>query len=103
MQDDNTVQTLDLAPYLGRRCQMMVQCAACGRTHVHEGTLGTAPRPGELEIAGRNYDVTQVRALVLAPSDGEATTALVSRPLFNLALLSGLALALFTVVRALAM
>lgn len=97
------MQTLDLAPYLGRRCQVMVQCAACGRTHVHEGTLGAAQRPGELEIAGRNYDVTQVRALVLVPCDGEVATALISRPLVNLALLSGLGLALLALVRALAM
>ena len=102
VQDDNIVQTTDLAPFLGRRCQLMVQCTACGRTHVHEGTLGAARRPGELQIAGRTYEVTQVRALVLAPSDGDAATA-VSRSLFNLALFAGLGLALLTAVRVLAM
>jgi hypothetical protein len=99
VQDDSTVRTTDLAPYLGRRCQLMVQCAACGRTHVHEGTLGVAPRPGELQIAGRTYEVSQVRALILAPSDGDANTTLIPRALLNLALFSGLGLALLTAVR----
>ena len=97
------MQTTDLTPYLGRRCQLMVQCAACGRTHVHEGTLGAASRPGELQIAGRTYEVTQVRALVLAPCEGDASSTLVSRPLFGLALFSGLGLALLTALRVLAM
>jgi hypothetical protein len=103
VQDDSSVHTTDLAPYLGRRCQLMVQCAACGRTHVHEGTLGAAARPGELQIAGWTYEVTQVRALVLAPSDGDADTTAIPRAPFNLALVAGLGLALLTALRIFAM
>jgi hypothetical protein len=99
-QEDSSVQVTDLAPYLGRRCQLMVQCSACGQTHVHEGTLGVTARPGEVEIVGQVYEFTQVRALVLAHGDGEPPRA-VSRSFFNVVLGSGLVLALLTALRVL--
>ena len=93
------MQVADLAPYFGRRCQMMVQCAACGRTHTHEGTLSAARRPGELAIDGRIYQYAEIRALVLAPVEWDGATAGVSRPSYMATLFAGVALALLCALR----
>lgn len=93
------MQAADLAPFLGRRCQVMVQCAACGRTHTHEGALMATQQPGELSVDGRTYQYTQVRALVLAPVDGEAPAVAVSRPFVVVVIWAGVALALLSAVR----
>ena len=62
----------DIGPYIGRRCQMMVQCRACGGTHVHEGTLDVARRPGEVQLDGYCFLLSEIRALVAAPlSEGD--------------------------------
>jgi hypothetical protein len=53
----------DLTPYLGQRCQVMLDCAVCGRTHTHEGTLAISRRPGEFELGGHTFDLSQIRAL----------------------------------------
>ena len=93
------MQRTELAPYLGRRCQVMVECDACGGTHTHEGTLAAARKPGELEIDGRTYPYGRVRALVLAPSEGEGAELGVPRTAWNVALIAGVALAVVEVLR----
>jgi hypothetical protein len=90
------VQTRELDSLLGHRCQLMVYCAACGGTHVHEGTISLSPRPGEIQIDGHTYPVGQVRA-VLALSEPEGTA--VPRATFDLVLLSGVALAALSALR----
>jgi len=78
----------------------MVECDACGGTHTHEGTLAAARKPGELEIDGRTYPYGRVRALVLAPSEGEGAELGVPRTAWNVALIAGVALAVVEVLRA---
>lgn len=64
----------EIAPYLGRRCQVMVSCPACGETHVHEGTLNAARQPGEVQLDGRAYPLSEIRALIASPG-AEAPSA----------------------------
>ena len=98
-QDDSTVPARDLSPFLGRRCQMMVQCTACGGTHVHEGTLAATGRPGELLVDGRSFPLTAIRALVTVSTPDAEPEPTISRGLYNLAWLSGIALAALTALR----
>lgn len=58
----------DLAPYLGRNCQVMVLCSTCGGQHTHTGTLSVAREPGEMHIGNARVGVQQIRALVDVPS-----------------------------------
>lgn len=74
----------------------MVQCAACGGTHVHEGMMSLSPRPGEIEMDGRTYALGQVRAVLALP---EADVPAIPRRVFDLALLSGVALAALSAFR----
>jgi hypothetical protein len=74
----------------------MVECPACGGTHVHEGTIALSSRPGEILLDGHTYSLGQVRAVVTLPeSDGVA----IPRPVFDLVFLAGLALAAITALR----
>lgn len=74
----------------------MVQCPACGGTHVHEGTVSLASLPGEIQVDGHTYAVGQVRA-ALALTEPEQVT--ISRRTFDLVLLSGIALAALSALR----
>lgn len=58
----------EIAQYLGRRCQVMVSCPACGETHVHEGTLNAARLPGEVQLNGHAYPLAEIRALIASPN-----------------------------------
>ena len=89
----------DLSSYLGRRCQMMVHCTACGGTHVHEGTLATTGRPGELLVDGRAFPLSAIRALVMVSTPDAEPEPTISRGLYNLVWLSGIALAALTALR----
>ena len=52
----------------------MVNCQACGRTHVHEGTLAVSRQAGEVQLNEQKFMLSQIRALsavpVLDSSDG---------------------------------
>jgi hypothetical protein len=74
----------------------MVQCPACGGTHVHEGTVSLSSLPGEIQVDGHTYSVGQVRA-VLALSEPDAAT--ISRRMFDLVILSGVAFAALSALR----
>ncbi len=89
----------DLSPYLGRRCQMMVHCTACGGTQVHEGTLAATGRPGELLVDGRLFPLTAIRALVTVSTPDADPEPTISRGLYNLIWLSGIALTALTALR----
>ncbi|MGE0544620.1 MAG: hypothetical protein AB7R89_31055 [Dehalococcoidia bacterium] len=74
----------------------MVQCPACGGTHVHEGTVSLASLPGEIQVDGHTYALGQVRA-VLALTEPERAT--ISRRMYDLVVLSGVALAALSALR----
>lgn len=95
-EKDSIVVTRELNSLLGHRCQLMVQCPACGGTHVHEGTVSLSSRPGEIQIDGRDYALGQVRA-VLALSEPTGTE--VPRRVFDLIFLSGIGLAALSAFR----
>jgi hypothetical protein len=76
----------------------MVRCGACGGSHVHEGTLSLARNPGEIEMDGHRYAVLDVRALVALPEPDGREVA-ISRSVFDLVLLGGLALAVYSAAR----
>jgi hypothetical protein len=102
-QDEPAMRLQDIAPYLGRRCQMMVECPVCGGTHVHEGTLGVARQPGEVEVAGHAYSLGQIRALTPAPgAEPLDRTLAIPRPLFDLVWQAGLLLLGLSAARILA-
>lgn len=90
--------TNDLTPYIGRRCQLMVDCPACGGTHVREGLIARARTPGDLLIDGFAVTPGDVRALVALPV-GDVDGPEVDRRVFNLVVLSGLALAAVSALR----
>jgi len=90
----------EIAPYLGRRCRMMVQCPACGSTHVHEGTLNVAAQPGEVQLDGHAYAVGQIRALTAAGPEPADDRRGIPRPLFNLLWQAGLLLMALSAARA---
>jgi hypothetical protein len=91
----------EIAPYLGRRCRMMVQCPACGGTHVHEGTLDVAPLPGEVQLDGHAYAIGQIRALTSAGSEPGRRERGVPRPVFDLVWQAGLLLMALSAARVL--
>lgn len=94
------MQKTDLRSFLGHRCQLMVECLACGGTHVHEGMLAAAREPGELQIDGRSYPFNQVRALISAPAtEIDPAPAMIARPALDVAVIAGVALAALTVLR----
>lgn len=74
----------------------MVQCPACGGTHVHEGTVSLASLPGEIQVDGHTYAVGQVRAALALSEPDKAT---ISRRTYDLVLLSGVALAALSALR----
>lgn len=90
--------THDLTPYFGRRCRMMVDCPACGGTHVREGLIARARTPGDLLIDGVSVTFGEVRALVALPASDPESPA-IDRRLFDLVLLSGVALATMSALR----
>jgi hypothetical protein len=90
------VRSRELNSLLGRRCQLMVHCPACGGTHVHEGTIALARSPGEIQVDGHSYALGQVRAVVTLP---EPDGAMIPRRIFDLAFISGLVLAAFSALR----
>lgn len=93
----------DITPYLGRRCRVMVDCAICGGTHVHEGTLSIARQPGAIAVGGHTYSLGQIRALATAPgADPLPETRGVPRPLFDLVWQAGLLLMGLSAARLLA-
>ena len=98
---EKIVRLQDILPYLGRRCQMMVCCDACGGVHVHEGTLAVARKPGEVQLDGRSFTLRQIRALVASPTmDATREDASISRRAFNLLWQAGVLLAALSAFRA---
>ena len=45
----------------------MVNCQACGRTHVHEGTLAVSHQAGEVQLNEQQFMLSQIRALAPVP------------------------------------
>ena len=91
----------DLSPFIGRHCQLMVDCDACGGTHVHEGTLALARQPGEVQLGGRSYPVHQIRALVDVPATEAAAEGItISMRAFQMLWQAGLLLAMLAAARA---
>jgi hypothetical protein len=90
----------EIAPYLGRRCRMMVQCPACGNTHVHEGTLAAAALPGEVQLDGHAYAISRIRALTAAGPEPAGRQRVVPPSLMNLVWQVGLLLMALSAARA---
>ena len=88
----------DLTALVGRYCQVMIDCRACGRLHVHEGTVSLAREPGAIVVDGRSLPLGQVRALVAVPAP-ELESAAIPRRLVDLAFVGGLALTALTLLR----
>jgi hypothetical protein len=82
----------------------MVQCQACGGTHVHEGTLNVSRQPGEVQLGGQQFTLNQIRALAPAPVLERPAESGVALPgwAFNLLLQAGIALTALSLLRALA-
>ena len=95
---DSTVWLHELTALVGRYCQVMVDCPACGRLHVHEGTVSLAREPGAITVDGRSLPLGQVRAvLAVPPSENEGVG--IPRRVVDLAFVGGLAFAALTLLR----
>lgn len=90
----------EIAPYLGRRCRMMVQCPACGGTHVHEGKLDAAALPGEVRLDGHAYAVGQIRALTATGPEPADHKRGIPRQVFDLLWQAGVLLMALSAARA---
>lgn len=95
------MSTHELTQFVGRHCQVMVDCPACGRTHGHEGKLALSRRPGEIEVDGHVFELTEVRALNPAPvSEGDSNGILISAPVLRFAIQAMVILSMLAALRA---
>ncbi len=95
------MSTHELTQFVGRHCQVMVDCPACGRTHGHEGKLALSRRPGEIEVDGHVFDLTEVRALHPAPvSETESHGFTISAPMLRFAIQAMFILSMLVAFRA---
>ncbi len=56
----------EMKPFLGRPCQVVVRCRACGGRHTRHGQLKPGQRDGDLLLSGFVYSPDEVVSIQAA-------------------------------------